>query len=178
MRADSSRITLHFSDIFMHKGIEKILEQLPPYLTLPRPVAIFDAVSYYAAIADVRRNTVCIMVCGEQPCRFLPLEPTLYRVSRRMTPGELIDIISTISDGRPLTGGINTPFMLDENEKDFLTLFFSGAKPEKISCILGLHVKTIYIIRNRVMNKLSCRTLPELTLLCQLPLFRHWFCSH
>lgn len=159
----------------MQNGVEMILRALPEYITLPRPVALFDVESYYAALPHIRRNTICIVFCGEQPCLFLPHKPVLYRVSRNITPVNLKDIIITLADDRPLTKPSAVPFNLDETEKAFITLFIAGSNPKKTSHILGLHVKTIYIIRHRIMNKFSCRTVPEFSMLCNLPLFRRWF---
>lgn len=174
MRCEKVEIAL--DDMFLAEGMRQIMESILCRFESAVPIVIFDASRYFETLRRLSDAVVGIMVCENDAHRFLPAQPNIFRIGRSLSVYDMSNMISSIICGKR-NAEASSVITLNHKEMAYIDLLKQDLNPGQISLQLGVNLKTVYALRQRLIDKLACSSSQEFHLLCKSPAFSQWYAS-
>lgn len=172
----SGKVEIILKDMFLAEGIRQIMDPILSRYESAMQIIIFDASDYFDLKCHFSGKVAGIMVCENEATTFLPAHPNLFRVSRSLSVHEMGNTISSIICGK-MKADTSTALTLNHKEIAYIDLLRQDLNPGQISQQLGVNLKTVYALRQRLIYKLACSSFQAFHLLCKSPAFSHWYAS-
>lgn len=170
------KVVISLEDIFLAEGIRHIMESILCRYESAVKIVIFDASRYFDVICHFSGAVAGIMVCENDAHTFLPSHPNLFRINRSLSVYEMRNVIKSIIGGK-INSAPCSVLILNHKEINYIDLLRQDLNPAQISSQLGVNLKTVYALRQRLIDKLACTSFQELYLLCKSYAFSQWFAS-
>lgn len=170
------KVEITLEDMFLAEGIRLIMESILCRYESAVKIVIFDASRYFDIVCHFSGAVAGIMVCENDAHTYLPAHPKVFRIRRSLSVYEMGNIISSIIDGK-INSDTSSALTLNHKEINYIDLLRQDLNPGQISLHLGVNLKTVYALRQRLIDKLACSSFQEFHLLCKSHAFSQWLAS-
>lgn len=173
---NSAKIDILLCDSFLAQGMKLILEDTMCQFDCKYLITVFDATHFFEAIQNLSNIHIGIMVCDNHSHNYLPTQGNIFRITSLQSISDMKNLVSNIICGATNAEQPVSP-RLNNKEIAFIELIKKDFNPSQISHHLGVTLKTVYAVRQRLAGKLACASFQELHYLCNTSVFSNWYYS-
>ena len=174
----SGKIIIRLENNFLAEGVKFIAEEMMRFKGREHTLVIFDAAHYtdIVSFVNVGDKITGIMLYEHNSYVFLPSGTSIYKERSSLTVCEMRECIHKIACGQSMPpDSSDMTIVLNRKESAYIDLMRMDLTPTQISHQLGVNLKTVYSLRQRLALKLSCSSFQEFYILCKSDIFSQWY---